>query len=53
MIEEISKIVKQHFPYDAMFVDKLPRKRNGVNLIGIATFGMGKHSTTTLNYTSV
>lgn len=35
MIEEISKIVKQHLPYDAMFVEKLPRKRNGVRLARI------------------
>lgn len=35
MIEEISKIVKQHFSYDAMFVEKLPRKRNGVRLARI------------------
>lgn len=35
MIEEISEIVKEHFPYDAMFVEKLPRKRNGVRLARI------------------
>lgn len=35
MIEEICEIVKEHFPYDAMFVEKLPRKRNGVRLARI------------------